>query len=74
MARTTEPSGDALPFLQRRVGLFGATAGGLALTFYGYRLVSEVSSRRHILEPSLVYHVAAGITLIAMWLVLRGGP
>jgi len=71
MARTTEPTGDALEFVQRRVGLFGLTAGGLALTFYSFRLVAEVASDEGFYDPSMMYHLAAGLVLVLMWAVLR---
>ncbi len=71
MGETTEPSGDALVFLQRRVGWFGLVAGGLVLAFYVYRLVDEPLASPFT-EPSTLTHAGAGFSLLAMWAVLRG--
>ena len=72
MSETTDPSGDALVFLQRRVGWFGLVAGGLCLTFYVFRIVVEPAAI-DLTEPSLLTHASAGLSLVAMWLLLRGG-
>jgi eukaryotic-like serine/threonine-protein kinase len=71
MSQTTEPSGEALAFLQRRVGWFGLAAGGFVLTFYTFRLVSEPSLAA-FLAPEMLTHGGAGLCLLAMWLALRG--
>src|SRR5262245_47034703 len=69
MGETTEPSGDALTFLQQRVRWFGLVAGALALTFYSLRLTQDA-----VAEPSMLTHAGAGLCLLAMWLALRGTP
>jgi serine/threonine-protein kinase len=71
MAHTTEPSGDALAFLQRRVGSFGLVAGGLALAFYLFRVASEPTAA-NLVHPSMMTHASAGLILLAMWVALRG--
>jgi eukaryotic-like serine/threonine-protein kinase len=71
MDESTEPSGDALVFLQRRVGWFGLIAGGLVLAFYAYRLALEPSPAA-LVEPSMLTHLGAGLSLVVMWLCLRG--
>jgi len=70
MSDTTDPSGDALVFLQRRVGWFGLVAGGLCLTAYAFRIVAEPAI--DLAEPSMLTHAGAGLCLLAMWLSLRG--
>ena len=72
MGETTEPAGEALIFLQRRVGWFGLVAGSLVLSFYVYRLFDE--GLRALVEPSMLTHAGAGISLLGMWLSLRGRP
>ncbi|MEY2929809.1 MAG: hypothetical protein RL033_558, partial [Pseudomonadota bacterium] len=59
MGETTEPSGDALAFLQRRVRWFGLVAGGLVLAFYLFRLSTEFT-QNGLTEPSMLTHAAAG--------------
>jgi hypothetical protein len=71
MAETTEPSGEALVFLQRRVRWFGLLAGTLVLGFYVYRILDEASLAA-LAEPSMLTHVGAGLSLLGMWLALRG--
>ena len=71
MGDTTEPSGDALVFLQRRVGWFGWVAGALVLAFYVFRLIVEPSASA-LAEPSMLTHAGAGLSLVAMGLLLRG--
>jgi eukaryotic-like serine/threonine-protein kinase len=71
MGETTEPSGDALAFLQRRVRWFGLVAGGLVLAFYLFRLSTEFT-QNGLTEPSMLTHAAAGISLLGMWGALRG--
>jgi serine/threonine-protein kinase len=71
MGETTEPSGDALAFLQRRVGWFGLVAGALVLAFYAFRLMGEPSATA-LAEPSMLTHAGAGLSLLGMWLSLRG--
>lgn len=71
MAESTEPSGDALAFLQRRVRLFGLVAGALVLAFYGFRLAGEPSAAA-LLEPSMLTHAGAGLCLLGMWAALGG--
>jgi eukaryotic-like serine/threonine-protein kinase len=73
MGETTEPSGDALVFLQRRVASFGLVSGALVLAFYAYRLISEPQLFA-VVEPSMLTHLAGGLSLVAMWLALRGAP
>jgi eukaryotic-like serine/threonine-protein kinase len=73
MGETTEPSGDALAFLQRRVGSFGLIAGALVLAFAAYRLTTEPLPGA-LVEASMLTHLGAGLSLIAMWLCLRGAP
>jgi serine/threonine-protein kinase len=72
MAQTTEPSGEALVFLQRRVASFGLFAGALVLSFYVYRALGEPGSRVAS-DPSMLTHLGAGLSLLSMWLLLRGG-
>jgi eukaryotic-like serine/threonine-protein kinase len=71
MGETTEPSDDALVFLQRRVRWFGLVAGAMVLWFYGFRLVSE-RSPSVLFDPSMLTHAGAGLSLLGMWLALRG--
>lgn len=71
MGATTEPAGEALVFLQRRVGWFGLVAGGLALAFYAYRVAGDPSLPA-LTEPSMVTHAGAGLSLVLMWLALSG--
>ncbi|HVZ36252.1 MAG TPA: hypothetical protein VG963_27680, partial [Polyangiaceae bacterium] len=71
MGETTEPSGEALVFLQRRVGWFGVVAGALVLGFYVFRLLTEQGPVA-LADPSLLTHAGAGLTLVAMWAALRG--
>ena len=73
MGVTTEPSGDALAFLQRRVGWFGLIAGALVLAFYLFRFTSEPLPAA-LAEPSMLTHLGAGLSLLVMWLCLRGAP
>ncbi len=72
MSPTTEPTGDALAFLQRRVASFGLVAGGLALGFFAFRVASE-HSRSGLSQPDMLTHAGAGLCLVSMWLALRGG-
>lgn len=72
MGKTTEPSGDALVFLQRRVGSFGLVAGSLVLAFYVYRVLEEPGALVFA-DPSMLTHLGAGLSLLSMWLWLRGG-
>ncbi len=71
MGETTEPTGDALPFLQRRVRWFGLVSGTMVLAFYLYRLVSAWSDET-LWHPSMWTHAAAGVSLLSMWLALGG--
>jgi eukaryotic-like serine/threonine-protein kinase len=71
MGETTEPSGDALVLLQRRVRWFGLVAGGLVLAFYVFRILDEPALSA-LAEPSMLTHAGAGLSLVAMWLLLRG--
>ena len=71
MPETTQPSGEGLVFLQRRVGSFGLVSGALVLTFYVYRLASE-RALPDLAEPSLLTHAGAGLSLLSMWLLSRG--
>ncbi|HKO93583.1 MAG TPA: hypothetical protein VJU61_20660, partial [Polyangiaceae bacterium] len=71
MSETTEPSGDALVFLQRRVGWFGLVAGGLCLTFYVFRIVGDTAAI-DLADPSMLTHLSASLCLLGMWLLLRG--
>jgi len=73
MGETTEPSGDSLIFLQRRVGWFGLVGGGLVLGFYLYRVL-ENARLCTLVEPSMLTHAGAGLSLASMWLLLRGAP
>ncbi len=70
MAQSTDPSGDALAFLQRRVGLFGLVAGGLVLTFLSFRLALDHSAA-NLVHPSVLTHAGAAICLLGMWVLLR---
>jgi serine/threonine-protein kinase len=70
MNQTTEPSGEALIFLQRRVGWFGLVAGTLVLAFYVYRVLGTRAVAA-LIEPSMLTHAGAGLSLVAMWLLLR---
>src|SRR6187549_3089284 len=74
MAQTTEPSGDALVFLQRRVRWFGLVAGALVLGFYAYRVLEAAPQFWALAEPSMLTHPGAGLSLAGMWLLLRGKP
>jgi eukaryotic-like serine/threonine-protein kinase len=74
MAETTEPSGDALVFLQRRVRWFGLVAGALVLGFYAYRVLEAAPQFCALAEPSMLTHAGAGLSLAGMWLLLRGKP
>ncbi|HWO13674.1 MAG TPA: serine/threonine-protein kinase [Polyangiaceae bacterium] len=71
MAETTEPAGEALDFLQRRVRWFGLLAGALVLAFYVYRVLDEPSLAA-LADPSMLTHAGAGLSLLGMWLALRG--
>jgi tRNA A-37 threonylcarbamoyl transferase component Bud32 len=71
MAETTQPSGEALVFLQRRVASFGLFAGALVLAFYLYRALKEPGSDL-LSDPSMLTHLGAGLSLLSMWLWLRG--
>ena len=53
MAHSTVPTGDALAFLQRRVGWFALVAGGLTLAFLAFRAAGEPHVDA-LLDPSML--------------------
>ena len=71
MAESTEPSSDALSFLQRRVRLFGLFGGALVLGFYAFRVAEEPSAFA-LAHPNMLTHAGAGLSLLSMWVALRG--
>jgi serine/threonine-protein kinase len=71
MTQTADLTRETLAFLQRRVQWFGLVAGGLVLTFYSYRVVGSLSLAG-LLQPHMLTHAGAGLSLLAMWAALRG--
>ncbi len=74
-SRLSELSPEEHAFLQRRIALFGAVAGGLMLLGFVLRFVlmavagAEGSALR---DPSMIYHGAIAIPLLVAWLTCRG--
>jgi len=66
---------DARAFLQRRVagaGLAGAAGFG---GFLSFRVVNEIGHGvRSVFQPSMLWHGAAALSLLAMWGLCRGRP
>jgi len=71
-AKSTEPTAETRTFLQRRVGLFGAVAGCCYLFFWIYRVAGLVAAGGKP-DPSLWYHLAAGLVFLSMWAFCRVG-
>ncbi len=62
-------------FLQRRVALFGAIAGGAFLFFLVYRTALSVIGRvpDDYGHPSYQFHVVSALCFLSPWLILRWG-
>ena len=71
------PSVVARDFLQRRVAMFGLTAGLLGLGFWTIRLATGLLAGYGVAdgfsEPTMFWHLAASLVLLVVWAVNRTG-
>ena len=76
-APSVTPSAVDLDFLQRRVGMFGLTAGLLGLGFWLARFATGLLAGYELAdgftEPGMFWHLAASLVLLAVWALNRSG-
>jgi serine/threonine-protein kinase len=72
---SSESTPETLAFLQRRVALFGLSAGGLGLIFLVFRTLVSLSGAwdEQIRHPNFLFHLLAVVLLLGAWLACRAG-
>ncbi len=66
---------ESREFLQRRVAAFGFGGGVMFMAFWTFRVVMTLLAATYefLLDPSMLTHFMAGLSLLAVWVLCRSG-